>query len=122
MSKRKPRFVSCGLALATASLAILVGCHAPDKLVYENYDRIQPNLSTEDDVTRLIGEPNHILGERWMYDRTDQHLHVFVDFDEGGRVARKQWIDAGGDSWEDSGDSPADKPAHERTDVNTRKP
>jgi hypothetical protein len=106
----------------TVFCAMLIGCHAPDKLVYDNYNRIQPCLSTEGDVTQLLGEPNHVLGERWMYERPEQHLHVFVDFGEDGRVERKQWIDAAADTWEDSDDSPGNQPAHERTDVNTRKP
>jgi hypothetical protein len=110
------------LTLALAITAMLVGCQTADKLVYDNYARIQPHLSTESDVAQIIGHPSNKLGERWMYDRPDRHLHVFVDFDESGRVERKQWIDAAGETWEDSADTDATGSSNERTDIRTTNP
>ena len=85
--------------------ALLTGCQGKkDKLVYENFTRVQERLSTQADVTLTLGEPDHVLGDRWMYERPDKHLFAYIDFDQGGRVARKQWIDARAPVWEDSHD------------------
>ncbi len=111
-----------GLAIVLVSVAMLVGCQAPDKLVYDNYTRIQTHLSTQADVTHSIGDPDHVLGERWMYERPEKHLNVFVDFDESGRVVRKQWIDALDETWEDSAERSSTKPPYERTAIETTNP
>ncbi len=77
-----------------------VGCK--DLLAYQNFNYIRESASSQADVTRLIGEPNARLGNKWMYDRPGKHLQVFIDFDESGRCCRKQWIDGINNIWEDS--------------------
>lgn len=92
--------------------AVLVPCacrSAPDRLTYDNYSRIAQQGSTPSEVAALLGEPTNRLGQQWMYERPKQHLFVFVDFDDSGRVSRKQWVDATTGSWDDTkngGDSP----------------
>lgn len=81
------------------------GCAAPDRLAHANYDRIQQHASSHAEVVELIGEPNNKLGEMWLYERPDKHLTVMIDFDQNGKVERKQWIDGLGESWHDSKDT-----------------
>jgi len=89
-----------------ACMFLFQGCNAnPDRLVYDNYALIRPHVSTQEDVASLLGEPDQRLGDKWMYERPDKHLNAFVDFDERGRVTRKQWIDAMGNMWDDSADA-----------------
>lgn len=109
-----------GSTIGFGMLAMLVGCQAPDKLVHDRFARIQPHVSTQADVTAIIGEPDHTLGDQWMYERPDIHLNAIVDFDASGRVSRKQWIDALGEVWEDSADPTSGKPSYERVDVQSR--
>ena len=100
---------SAGLCLV-AVLLFTGACRSPDRLSPDNYSRITQHASTQREVSALIGEPTNRLGERWLYERPQQHLFVFVDFDDQGRVLRKQWVDATTGQWEDtqpSGSSPS---------------
>lgn len=92
---------SAGRCIVTA-LLFTGACRAPDRLTPDNYSRIAQLASTQSEVSALIGEPTNRLGERWLYERPQQHLFVFVDFDDQGRVVRKQWIDATTGQWEDT--------------------
>ena len=56
-----------GLVIGCAALATLLGCQMPDRLVHDNFVRIQPHVSTRADVAVIIGEPDHTLGNRWLY-------------------------------------------------------
>ena len=86
------------------SVAIgLTGCAVKrDKLAYDNFTQIRTQVHTRDDVTAILGEPDQRFGDRFMYERPEKHLHVFVEFDDKGRVSRTQWIDAMEASWEDT--------------------
>ncbi|MFQ5461653.1 MAG: hypothetical protein ACE5E5_03400 [Phycisphaerae bacterium] len=94
------RFGACVLGVV---LLTQVGCK--DLLVYQNFSYIREHASSQEDVTRLIGDPSARLGNKWMYDRPAKHLQVFIDFDESGRCCRKQWIDSLNNIWEDSDES-----------------
>jgi len=84
-------------------LAVVTGCQGKqDKLAYDNFIRIQQHLSTQAEVVQVLGEPSHVLGTRWMYERPDKHLFALIDFDGAGRVTQKQWVDAPAAVWEDS--------------------
>lgn len=96
------------LLVTLAGLAA-AGCQAPaDRLNHGNFALIQPGFSTQARVQELLGNPDSRWDELWLYQRPDRHLVVQVDFDETGRVARKQWIDALGDTWDDSAEPPAE--------------
>jgi len=75
-----------------------------DKLAYDNFTQIRTQVHSRDDVIVILGEPDHRLDDRFMYERPDKHLHVFVEFDEKGRVTRTQWIDGLGEIWHDTDD------------------
>jgi len=94
----------CLLGGVAFLLLLAVGCAAPDKLTYGSFERIRVDAATRNDVRELIGSPDNELGELWLYHRPDAHLEVMIDFDEGGRVTRKQWIDGLGEQWQDSRD------------------
>ncbi|MBU0719397.1 MAG: hypothetical protein KJ749_14210 [Planctomycetes bacterium] len=98
MKRTRLGFVTAG---STAFLAVmLVGCQ--DKLTHERFSQIQQNASTSTEVTALLGEPSHKLGESWYYERPEKHVTVIIDFDKAGSVSRKQWIDAMSAQWEDT--------------------
>lgn len=84
--------------------SFLSGC-AADKLVRENFSQIRPQVTNEQEVVKLIGEPDSKLQEYWVYQRPEKHLTAFVEFDDQGKVARTQWVDAMDPAWEDSKDS-----------------
>ena len=90
------------LTLSTLSLVAVLTVGCKDLLVYENFSQIRQNSSSQVEVARLIGEPDNLCGNQWLYERPGKHLFAFVDFDESGRVIRKQWIDGAGNFWEDS--------------------
>ncbi len=89
--------------------AIVIGASgcAPkqDRLAYDNFTQIKAQVHSRDDVVAILGEPDHRLNDRLMYERPDKHLHVIIEFDEKGRVSRTQWIDGLGESWHDTDDS-----------------
>jgi len=100
--------VKIALVVGAASLCCLAGCRStPDSLTYANFSRINQNASTESEVAAILGEPTNRLGRQWLYERPKQHLFVFVDFDESGRVSRKQWVDATSGTWDDTKSDPA---------------
>ena len=92
--------------LLSTSVAIgLAGCaQKRDRLAYDNFTQIRTQVHSRDDVEAILGEPDHRLDDRFMYERPDKHLHVFVEFDESGRVTRTQWIDGLGETWHDTDD------------------
>ncbi len=84
----------------------VVGCaQNRDRLVYDNFTQIKTQVSTREDVTAILGEPDHRLDDRYLYERPDKHLHVIVEFDDKGRVTRTQWIDGLGETWHDTNDA-----------------
>jgi hypothetical protein len=95
------RATVCGVAIL---LLLAGGCATTDKLSHGGFDRIRVDATTQDEVRALIGSPDNELGDLWLYHRPDDHLEVMIDFDEGGRVTRKQWIDGLGSQWQDSDD------------------
>jgi hypothetical protein len=96
-------------AVLAGSVALgLAGCAAKrDKLAYDNFTQIRTGVHNRDDVEAILGEPDQRLDDRFLYQRPDKHLHVFVEFDDKGRVSRTQWIDAMDESnlWHDSDDA-----------------
>jgi len=96
------RFGRC-LALLTPALALVPGggC-ATDKLAMDNFQQIKPHVTTEAEVITLLGEPDSKLHEYWVYQRTDKHLSVFIEFDSKGQVTRTQWVDAMESVWRDT--------------------
>ena len=96
--------LSIGFALG--AVTCLSGCRASDRLVYDSFVQVRQYESTQGEVRAILGEPDEELGRQWLYRRPDENLTVFIDFDEHGRVFRKQWIDPGAGLWEDTNDEP----------------
>jgi len=94
--KRNTILITCCLLFCG-----LVSC-ASDKLTHERFSMIRERVSTRTDVEMALGEPTGNLGSQWLYARPSKHLTVLIDYDESGKVARKQWIDAMAPVWEDS--------------------
>ncbi len=108
-----------GLTTLTCGVLWGSGC-AKDRVTYDNYAMIRQNATSQSEVVDLFGEPTQKLGNQWMYERPKEHRFVFIDFDDSGRVVRKQWIDAKDAAWEDSrgpadGASKSEKTTIERT-------
>ncbi len=100
----------------TFTLLLVCGCRStPDRLTYDNYSRVAQHSSTQTEVSALLGEPTNRLGEQWIYERPKQHLFVFVDFDDQGRVSRKQWIDAPSGTWDDTRPQETPETVHSKT-------
>ena len=97
---------SVWLAAASGLALLAAGCQGrQDKLVYENFQLVRVRVSDRSHVTRSIGDPDHELGDEWLYLRPENHLVVRVEFDESGRVARTHGSDGGSETWEDSADA-----------------
>lgn len=90
--------------MSIMGLALFTGCATKDKLTYDNFAQVRVHAATQADVVELIGEPDSRLGDLWMYHRPNTHVEVLIDFDERGRVTRKQWVDGAGKHWHDSRD------------------
>jgi hypothetical protein len=114
---RIPRW-TIRVALVLSAALVLSGC---DKLTRNHYEMIQQNVSNTDDVQRTIGDPNYRVDGQWHYDRVDKHLNVIIDFNEGGVVVRKQWIDANEGVWEDT-EQPGETDSHQKTTIRNLKP
>ena len=84
----------------------VLGCaQKQDRLAYDNFTQIKTKVHSREDVEAILGEPDHRLDDRFLYERPDKHLHVFVEFDDKGRVTRTQWIDGMGETWHDTDDA-----------------
>src|SRR3989304_6065452 len=69
--------------LLSTSVAIgLAGCaQKRDRLAYDNFTQIRTQVHSRDDVEAILGEPDQRFDDRFMYERPDKHLHVFLEFD-----------------------------------------
>lgn len=85
---------------------LLGGCRSNprDMLIQRNFSQVHPSTTTRAEVSAMLGAPEHRIGDTWMYTRPERHLTVIIDFDDQGRVARKQWIDGESGRWNDSDD------------------
>lgn len=106
------------LASCAALTAFLVSAGCADPLQYENFSHIRQNATQQWEVEKLIGEPDQKLDNQWLYERPDRHLTALVDFNAGGTVTRKQWIDAESGVWEDSKE-PGEGNSHQRIDISS---
>lgn len=97
------------------------GC-ARERVTYDNYAMIRQNSTSQAEVVDLFGEPTQKMGNQWMYERPKEHRFVFIDFDDSGRVVRKQWIDAKDAAWEDSRGPGSDASKSERTTIERSAP
>lgn len=94
------------LLTVVAMPLLLSGCATPDKVSSANYSQIRQDVHTQTDVVSILGEPDSKLADMWVYQRPDDHVTVLIDFDSGGRVARKQWVDGTTGAWDDTYDKP----------------
>lgn len=93
----KVRFVLFGAMLLTPLFA---GC-AADKLTRNNFDMIREGTTGKDEVALTLGSDYVTRGENeWEYERENKHLTVYIYYDAGGKVVRKEWIDAAKGEWE----------------------
>jgi hypothetical protein len=93
--------ILCGWA---AALGLIAGCQPKDRVSPDNFSEIRQNSSTEADVVAILGEPEHRMPGLWIYQRPEQHLYVKIEFDDSGRVVRKEWIDGVTGEWRDTAD------------------
>ena len=87
--------------LLTGGAVLLTGC-AADKVTRENFALVRQDMATQADVEHILGAPTERLGNNWYYERHDRGLDVLIEFDDAGRVVRKQWIDSASREWIDS--------------------
>lgn len=85
----------------------LVGCAR--QFTREHFNMIQAGVDDQEDVERILGKPEFVAQDVWFYEDTDRHHNAQVFFDEQGRVAGKEWMDANTGDWD--GTNPfADQP------------
>jgi hypothetical protein len=101
--------------LAVSGVLFLGGC--ADKLTRSRFEMIEVHVSDKDDVARTLGDPSRQLDDQWHYERVDKHLNVIIEFDDGGVVIRKQWIDAMAEEWEDTEKDTGDGDSYESTKI-----
>jgi hypothetical protein len=99
-------------------LTVLTGC---DQLSRKRFDMITVNVDQQYDVKKLIGPPDDKLDDQWVYERPEKHVHVLIDFDDSGRVVRKQWVDGLAEEWMDTRPDNPDV-IHESTTIHKSKP
>ena len=90
------------LGFTAVVIFTVCGCRSADRLTYDNFSRVQKSAHTQADVTGLLGEPTYRLNGIWIYERPSEHLVVKVEFDESGKVQRKEWVDGKTGQWEDT--------------------
>lgn len=90
--------------LVLVCMLAVAGCATRDSLTYSNFNRVEKNAHTQTDVSGILGEPTYRLDNIWIYERPSDHLIVKVEFDESGRVQRKEWVDGKTGQWEDTND------------------
>jgi hypothetical protein len=90
----------------------VAGCE--DKLTRARFDMITINVDGKYDVEKMIGPPDDKLFDMWSYERVDEHLNVFIHFNEADVVSRKEWHDTLNDVHFDTM-PPGEEPAYEST-------
>jgi hypothetical protein len=66
----------------------------------ERFELIQPGVDDREDVEALLGKPEFRAEDLWYYEDPDRHYAAQIIFDEQGKVASKEWIDARSGEWE----------------------
>ncbi len=97
------------------SITLIAGC---DPLTRNHYEIITVDVDTRTDVKHIIGEPTRSIDGQWHYERPEKHLNVFIDFNSGDVVTRKQWIDNMTQEWSDTME-PGDSNTSEKTIIRT---
>jgi hypothetical protein len=107
------------LLLLTPGLILLAGC--ANKLTRERFDMIRVELDGKEDVRLILGDPKADFGDEWMYDDLDRHVSAIVFFDDRGKVAGKEWMDARSSAWEGykSGEEPSGEERERRRTTRT---
>jgi hypothetical protein len=101
---------TCLLILTFAVVPVLMGC-AENKLTKCNFDMIKEGVSTKLEVENTLGKPMADRGDNWQYENEDEHLMVYIHWNNAGKVERKEWIDAKGEgTWEGSAPGIKDRP------------
>ncbi|HVP10816.1 MAG TPA: hypothetical protein VMV94_06450 [Phycisphaerae bacterium] len=90
---------TCLLILTVVLVPVLVGC-AENKLTRHNYDMIKEGMSTKLEVENTLGKPMADRGDSWQYEDEDEHLMVFIHWNDAGKVEKKEWINAKEGVWE----------------------
>lgn len=103
MQRYSRMLLSGAAALVMALLA--VGCQSKGPTFRSGYDQVRQGSTSEADVVAMLGQPDHKLPGLWIYQRPEEHLYVKIEFDDAGRVKRKEWIDGVTGSWEDTEDA-----------------
>lgn len=98
------RNVVAGFAMLVLAF-VAVGCQSKGPTFRSGYDQVRQGSTSEGDVVAILGEPDHKLPGLWIYQRPEDHLYVKIEFDDAGRVTRKEWIDGVTGDWEDTQDA-----------------
>ncbi|MBN2563228.1 MAG: hypothetical protein JXQ75_20085 [Phycisphaerae bacterium] len=89
----------CLVGVLGAVLFVAVGC-AENLVTRQHYDMIVVGKSTKLEVEKTLGDKYTARGDdEWEYDEEDRHLAVYVYFDAGGKVEKKEWVDSKTGEW-----------------------
>ena len=85
-------------ALLGFVLFVFVGC---SKVTRQNYDMLKVGASTKLEVESSLGKTYTARGDdQWEYEEENRDLSVMIQFDQAGKVSRKEWIDAKHNVWD----------------------
>lgn len=90
------------LLTALVAVSLLTGCER--QFTQDRFQMIRVGVDDREDVRTILGTPTSDLSDQWFYDDLDRHYSAVIFFDESGRVAGKEWMDAVSGDW--SGSNP----------------
>ena len=110
-----------GVVCVSGLLLLTTGCK--EKLTRVRYDTLQVGVDTRLNVETVLGQPDHVVGSSWRYDKHDRHLFVRFDFNDDGKVVGKSWADGNTGQWDGEGTLKDEKPegelVHEKKSTRT---
>jgi outer membrane protein assembly factor BamE (lipoprotein component of BamABCDE complex) len=86
------------IIVGAAAIALLTGCQS--KFTKQRFEMIAVGTDEREDVRNILGAPTSDLDEQWFYDDLDRHYSALIHFDQDGKVAGKEWMDASTGAWE----------------------
>ena len=94
------RTFCCAVSWAVICVCVLTVVGCARQFTRANFDVIQRGVDDREDVQRILGKPEVTQADVWFYQDMDRSLHAEIWFDDAGRVAGKEWMDANTGEWE----------------------
>lgn len=99
-------------------MVLALGC--AEKFTRDRFDMITTGVDDQEDVQRILGEPQQQTATQWYYEDLDDNVHARIFFDDAGRVRGKEWMDARTGEWDGRHPDAAEVPPGEVRERSTR--